>query len=56
MAVASYNATRTAAAEGPANSSVPKLQRVGARRAAAQDLDAASQELRHGSSGRHAGI
>ena len=30
-AVASYDATRPAAAEGPANSSVPKQQRVGAR-------------------------
>ena len=32
MAVASYDVTRPAAAEGPANSSVPKQQRVGARR------------------------
>ena len=31
MAVASYDVTRPAAAEGPANSSVPKQQRVGAR-------------------------
>ena len=31
-AVASHDATRPAAAEGPANSSVPKQQRVGARR------------------------
>ena len=30
-AVASYEATRPAAAEGPANSSVPKQQRAGAR-------------------------
>ena len=33
MAVASYDATRPAAAESPADSSVPKQQRVGARRA-----------------------
>ena len=31
MAVAPYDATRPAAAEGPADSSVPKQQRVGAR-------------------------
>ena len=33
MAVASYDVTRPAAAEGPANSSVPKQQRVARARA-----------------------